>query len=247
MLAEIIGLIFVIWRLRIPLHGAAQAAAWREPVLRLAAPATLTRLVQTLLRSLTAILIPIRLQASGLPAAEATARLGMLNGMVMPLLMLPCVFTSALSMVALPRIAKAEDDPRELKRLILTCLGSCLPVALGCTALVYLSAPVLANTVYRMAELTALFRAGAPLTALFAVSHLIGAVTTALGQQKRSMYGAVAVSGATLAMTCLLAAMPGLRLYGVIAAQAVGQVLILLWNVGILALWRKERRSVIHA
>ena len=47
-------------------------------------------------------------------------------------------------------------------------------------------------------------------------------------------------------MTCLLAAMPGLRLYGVIAAQAVGQVLILLWNVGILALWRKERRSVIH-
>ena len=85
------------------------------------------------------------------------------------------------------------------------------------------------------------------LTALFAVSHLIGAVTTALGQQKRSMYGAVAVSGATLAMTCLLAAMPGLRLYGVIAAQAVGQVLILLWNVGILALWRKERRSVIHA
>ena len=85
------------------------------------------------------------------------------------------------------------------------------------------------------------------MTALFAVSHLIGAVNTALGQQKRSMYGAVAVSGATLAMTCLLAAMPGLRLYGVIAAQAVGQVLILLWNVGILALWRKERRSVIHA
>lgn len=247
MAAEIIGLMFVLARLRIPLHGAAQAAAWREPVLRLAAPATLSRLVQTLLRSLTAILIPIRLQASGLPAAEATARLGMLNGMVMPLLMLPCVFTSALSMVALPRIAKTEDDPRELKRLVLTCLGSCLPVALGCTALVYLSAPVLANTVYRMAELTALFRAGAPLTALFAVSHLIGAVNTALGQQKRSMYGAVAVSGATLAMTCLLAAMPGLRLYGVIAAQAVGQVLILLWNVGILALWRKERRSVIHA
>src|SRR5699024_4553833 len=149
------------------------------------------------------------------------------------ILMLPCVFTSALSMVALPRIAKAEDDPRELRRLILTCLVSCLPVALGCTALVYASAPFLSNTVYRMAELTALFRTGAPLTALFAVSHLMGAVSTALGQQKRSMYGAVAVSGTTLALTCLLAAMPGLRLYGVIAAQAAGQVMILLWDVGI--------------
>ena len=41
--------------------------------------------------------------------------------------------------------------------------------------------------------------------------------------------------------------MPGLRLYGVIAAQAVGQVLILLWNMGILALWRKERRAAVQA
>ena len=101
MLAELVGLTFVVLRLRIPLCGAAQAAAWREPVLRLAAPATLSRLVQTLFRSLTAILIPIRLQASGLAPAEATSRLGMLNGMVMPILMLPCVFTSALSMVML--------------------------------------------------------------------------------------------------------------------------------------------------
>lgn len=31
MAAEIIGLMFVLARLRIPLHGAAQAAAWREP------------------------------------------------------------------------------------------------------------------------------------------------------------------------------------------------------------------------
>ena len=200
MLAEILGLFFVVSRLRISLRGAAKAAAWREPVLRLAAPATCSRLVQTLFRSLTAILIPIRLQASGLSAAEATSRLGMLNGMVTPILMLPCVFTSALSMVALPRIAKAEDNPRELRRLLLTCLASCLPVSLACTALVFAAAPFLANTVYRTAELTSLFRAGAPLTALFALSHLSGSVTTALGQQKRSMYGAVVVSGTTLAI-----------------------------------------------
>ena len=149
MLAEILGLFFVVSRLRISLRGAAKAAAWREPVLRLAAPATCSRLVQTLFRSLTAILIPIRLQASGLSAAEATSRLGMLNGMVTPILMLPCVFTSALSMVALPRIAKAEDNPRELRRLLLTCLASCLPVSLACTALVFAAAPFLANTVYR--------------------------------------------------------------------------------------------------
>lgn len=243
MLAEIIGLLFVLLCLRIPISGLSGAREWRRPVLRLAAPATLSRLVQTLLRSLTAILIPIRLQLSGLSPAESTARLGMLNGMVMPILMLPCVFTSALSMVALPRIAKAEDDPRELRRLLILCAASCIPVALLCAALVYAASPVFANRIYRMAELTALFRAGAPLTALFAASHLAGAVVTALGQQRRSMYGTLAVSGTVLALTCALAARPELQLHGVIAAQGAGQALSIVWNVGIFLLWKKERRK----
>lgn len=55
------------------------------------------------------------------------------------------------------------------------------------------------------------------------------------------MYGALVVSGTTLALTYLLTAVPGLRLYGVIASQAAGQILMILWDVGILALWRRER------
>ena len=58
-------------------------------------------------------------EVSGLVAGEATARLGMLNGMVMPIVLLPCIFTSALSMVSLPRLAKAEKNRPELKRMLL--------------------------------------------------------------------------------------------------------------------------------
>ncbi|MCI6377322.1 MAG: oligosaccharide flippase family protein [Clostridiales bacterium] len=244
MVAELIGLAFVLNVVRIPLYDTSGAARWRSPIFRLAAPATVTRLVQTLLRSLTAILIPLKLQQSGLSAAESTARLGMFNGMVMPIIMLPCVFTSALSMVAMPRIAKAEEAPRELKRLLMLCFASCIPIGLMCAGAVYASAPLLANRVYRLAELTELFRFSAPLTLLLALAHLTGGITASLGQQKRSMYGALAVSLLTLALTCWLTPLPGLRLHGVIIAQAAGEALHVMWNTGVLFLWRHERRSL---
>ena len=242
MLAELAGLWFVLNTLKISVRPLANGLALRRPVLRLSLPTTFTRVMQTLMRSLTAMMIPLRLQQSGLSAAEATSRLGMLNGMVMPFLMLPCVFTSALAMVAMPRLAKAEDDPRELRRLLLRCFGSCVPVAFICAAGVYALAPFLANALYRLPELADLFRLSAPLTALFAVGHIVAGVIAALGEQKRSMYGALGTSLLTLALTYALASDAGWRLSGVVLAQCVGQACGILWNVGVLILWRKAHR-----
>lgn len=243
MLAEAIGLWFVLQIIRLPFDQVPAARDWRRPVLQLAVPTTVSRLIQTLLRSLTAILIPIQLQKSGLSPAESTARLGMLNGMVMPILMLPCIFTSALSMVALPRLSKAEEVPSELKRLLCLCFGASIPVALLCMAAVYVSAPLLANVVYRLAELSDLFRFCAPLTAMFALSHVIGGIVAALGQQKRSMYGALVASFVTLIMTCFLTDDPRIRVNGVVCAQAAGQLISIFWGLGVIILWRKERRQ----
>ena len=97
-----------------------------------------------------AVWIPLRLQASGLAAREATARLGMLSGMVTPVLMLPCVFTGSLSMVLLPRIALAEKEPKELRRLVGKCFLTAAPAGLGSTGAVWLAAPLLAWELDRM-------------------------------------------------------------------------------------------------
>ena len=55
------------------------------------------------------------------------------------------------------------------------------------------------------------------------------------------MFGALPISVITLAMTYIMTADPGFRLNGVIAAQAFSQVATILWNLGILALWRRDR------
>ncbi|MDD3336541.1 MAG: oligosaccharide flippase family protein [Eubacteriales bacterium] len=243
MIAEVVGLAFVLIVLRLPENEISWGKSWRKPVFRLAAPTTLTRVINTLLRSMAAMLIPLRLQASGLSVPEATARLGMFNGMVMPIVMLPCIFTSALTMVMLPKLAQAEEEPTELKRILLRCLYACAPVALASWLLIYSAAPLLANQVYRMAELGDLFRRSAFLAFLFAFSHVSGGVVTALGQQKRTLYGAIPISALTLGLTWILTVRPEMRLHGAILAQEIGQIASIVWNFFIVIWRRRELRT----
>lgn len=240
MLAELLGLWFVLRALGPFPPGMRGERRFRRPLFQLAFPTTLTRLIQTALRSAAAILIPLRLQASGLSPAESTARLGMLNGMVMPLLLLPGIFTSALAMVAIPKLAKAEEQPRALRRLLWQCTGSCTGVGALCAAVIWFCASFLASAVYRQADLGPLFRLCAPLTVLLALDHVSGSVLGALGQQKYAMYGASAASLLSLALICLLAALPVWRLHGVILAHYAAHGVSILWNGFILFRWFRQ-------
>ena len=240
MIAEILGLFFVLSKLPIKqIHHA--SSAWTRSVLRLAVPATLTRLMQTALRSLTSILIPIRLQASGLSAAESMSQLGMMNGMVSPILMLPGIFTSALSMVMVPRIAKAEEKPSELGRLLRMCLYSTIPLSIVFAVFIWEIAPVLARTLYRQPELSDLFRQCAFQILLFPINHLVISTLSALGQQKRSMYVSSITSIVSLILTWVLAADPALRIKGIIHVQYISQMLSILLGCFMLIRWKTKR------
>lgn len=241
MIAECLGLVYVMRRIAMP-QLPHIADRWKSLIFRLSWPSTVTRLIQTILRSFTSILIPLRLLASGLPTAEATARLGMLNGMVMPLIMLPCVFTSALSMVSLPRIAQAEEQPSELRRLLGLCLMSCIPVSMLCAGGLYLLAPFFSNVLYRLPELTELFRFCAPLAVLYAISHMSSSILSALGQQTQSMYVSCLSSVLTLGLTWFFVGKPHLRLSGVVLAQFGGQVAMVVLNAAVFVGWNRKHQ-----
>lgn len=237
MLAEAGGLLLVILWLKLPLTGSEDAVAWQKPIIHLALPSTATRLIHTLLRSVTSMMIPLRLVASGLPSAEATARLGMLNGMVLPMMMLPCIFTGALNMVMAPRLAQYEENTRHCKTLLAKLLTTGLFVALLCSGILALLAPFLSNVIYRLPELTPLFLSAVPLCFLCAAENLTGGTVTSLGLQKQAMYGALPASLLSLLLTWLLTADPVFRLEGVIVGLAAGHLIGILWNGCVIARW----------
>lgn len=79
------------------------------PVLQSAAPLTGIRIASTIITSLLALIIPIRLKLSGLSASEALSEFGIASGMTLPLLFIPGTVIGALALVLIPEISGSTD------------------------------------------------------------------------------------------------------------------------------------------
>lgn len=76
-------------------------------IFNLALPVTLTRVVATSLISIDAVLIPLRLQVSGLSLDEATSTFGQFVGIAQSLLFIPGIITISMSTALIPAVSDA--------------------------------------------------------------------------------------------------------------------------------------------
>lgn len=235
-IAEAAGLLLVCRMVRSAAPSApvqALPAAQRE-IVRLSLPLTFSRILTTLLRTASGVLIPLRLTASGLSHAAATEMLGMLQGMVMPVLFLPGVVTGALGTVGTSAIAARQGSGRRRMTtlLFLSALGCGL---LGMLSIRLLSG-ILSDYLYHLPALQPLFVRAAPLTLFFALQHAANGVLSGLGEQKRTLLPALAGAGISLFFLYIRAAQPHLRILGAIDAMILGQAVTLVWTLILLYL-----------
>jgi len=200
-------------------------------MLELSLPLTGMRLISSLMRTVQSALIPARLQLSGLNAQEALSRLGMMNGMMMPVLMLPSFVTCSLCMVAAPEMARRQAEGRPQKQLTLRILGAALAVGLCAMGAVYGFAPLLSEKLYRQAELLPLLRRCCALVPVMALSQVTGGLMNGLGLQGKSLRISLAANLLSVLLMYVLAALPQLRLYGAIIAIAAAQALSLSFSL----------------
>ena len=69
------------------------------------APITTTRIITSLIASMTALILPSLLVRAGLTMSEATAEFGRMSGMAMPIIMAPGTIVSSLIIVMIPELA----------------------------------------------------------------------------------------------------------------------------------------------
>ncbi len=205
-------------------------AIWRE-MLALSLPLTGMKLVSSLMRTVQSMLVPARLQAAGLRASEALARLGMMNGMMMPVLMLPSFITCSLCTVASPELARRQAQAKPQRRLVMRLLGGTVAVSLLAMAAVWLLAPVIAETLYRQAELLVLLRRSCPLVPLMALSQVVSGLMNGLGLQSASLRISLLTNLLGVLLLYALAAQPALQLWGAILAMAISQAAALLLSL----------------
>ena len=92
-------------------HFRVRSCLWE--ILTLSVPLTLNRMLVNLLQSTEAILIPGKLEASGLTNAQSLSLYGALTGMALPFILFPSAITSALSTMLLPTIAGQQAAGKE--------------------------------------------------------------------------------------------------------------------------------------
>ena len=216
------------------LTGTPPDAALRREIVRLTAPTTGARLCQTALRALNAVLLPVCLRRSGLSAEAATAQFGLLNGMCMPLLMLPGIVTGAICMVATPAVSRQEHQPTRLRRTMRQLLGSAAAIGAATAAALFLGAEFISLRLYREAALAPLLRWMAPTALLAAIQQVQFGLITGLGVQNKALTGTVIASFLSLGVTAALCPLPGVRLYGAGIATLAATLLRVIWNAAVL-------------
>lgn len=215
--------------------------AIRRQLTRLSLPLMLTRLSHTGLRALCGAVIPLRLAAAGCSASEAVSRLGMLNGMVMPLMFLPGMLAGALGTVGSPAAARCHGVFEE-NRLALRLMAPAVGVGAACGVGLYVLAPFIAGTVYHLPELAELIRAMCPMAVLLPGQQVLGGLMTGLGLQRQSLLAALLGAVATLLLTWRWTANPLLHIYGAGYASLLGHGLTFLCTL-ISFLMREEKRE----
>lgn len=205
-------------------------------LIRLSVPTTASRLCQTALRTLNNVLLPVCLRRSGLTSTAVTAQFGLLNGMAMPLMMLPGIVTSAICMVATPAVSRQEASPPRLKKTMRALLLSALAIGLMATAALFFGADFLSVTLYGEEALAPLLRLLCPSATLFALQQVQFGLVTGLGVQRRALTGTIASSAVTLIATAALCVLPQVRIFGAALALLLGSLIRVIWNQAVLIL-----------
>lgn len=197
----------------------------RKELWALSLPMILNRLSHTGLRALSGMMIPRRLMAAGMTPGEAMSQLGMLNGMVMPLMFLPGLLAGSLAMVGGPAAAKCESK-KALRRLFLRMLLPALLSGIVCAAGLYFLSPLIAGRLYRLPELAPMIRTMSPLAVLLPAQQALSGMTAGLGLQKHMLRHTLLGAFVTLLLTFLLT--PPLGILGAGYAAMFGHALTLL-------------------
>lgn len=195
----------------------------RAEFLSIVLPVSASALLSNGIASAGAVVLPMRLTASGLTCADAVAALGVVSGIASPIMLLPIALLSSLCTVAMPEASRyaALRDPARLRRFTGKTVFAAGVVGIPATALLIPLAPAIARLFF--------YRAVPPLYFwLIGVSCILcyyqmvtGCLLNGIGRQQFAVLTALSAEALQLALVWALAGRPHLRVYGYLIAQCI--------------------------
>lgn len=155
-------------------------------LIKSALPVSANRFITSFISMATASIVPISLARFGLDTTQALSSYGIINGMVMPFIMLPCTVIGALCATLLPRFSElyAEKKKQALKKRILLAIAAAGGIGLLSGILIALFAPLIGRIVYKNSEAAQMLLMLSPCCIFAGLSQICTSVLIALKKER---------------------------------------------------------------
>ncbi|NLJ40111.1 MAG: polysaccharide biosynthesis protein [Clostridiales bacterium] len=199
-------------------------------ILKISGPIALIRLISSISTSIGSILIPQRLVKSGVAHSRAVSTLGILNGMVMPLLFAPFTFVGSLAVVMIPNLSEdlVKNDKAKIRSKISKAIFVTNLLALPFSAMMMALAEPMVIIFYDQIEAGSILRLMAFLAAVNALGFTLSSILNGLGKQNISAVYIFIGEIIEILSIIYLIPLPHLRIYGYITGFSLSSLAVLI-------------------
>ncbi|WP_020615841.1 stage V sporulation protein B [Paenibacillus daejeonensis] len=205
-----------------------------EPVLKRlvgwSVPVTLSKMTGSLSYLFESILTVRALAVAGIATGAATAQYGALQGMIIPIVLLPTALTYSLSSSLVPSLseAAARNDLATIRKRMHQTMR--LALVSGAPFIVYMGmlAGPICSILYDYEEIAPMLRLIAPVALFIYLQAPLQAALQALDKPGTALRNTLVGAIIKLSLITLLASRPELGIYGVLIAMAVQIVIVTL-------------------
>ncbi|WP_410772530.1 stage V sporulation protein B [Fontibacillus sp. BL9] len=199
-------------------------------IMRIAIPVTGGRLVGSMSYLLESITTAQSLAIAGIATAVATSQYGALQGMIIPLLLLPGALTSSLAVSLVPSLADAQarGDIKTIHLRLHQSIRLALVTGAPFAAIMYVLAEPLCLLIYNNTEIAGMLKIMAPFAIFLYAQAPLQATLQALDKPGRALINTLVGAVIKIVLIFYLASNPEFGIYGAILAIIVNFVIVTL-------------------
>lgn len=156
-----------------------------KQILRITLPISFTSYVRSGLSTLKQILIPLRLEKSGLSCEESLSQYGIINGMAMPLIMFPCSFIYSFSSLLIPEFSylNAKKSFEKINFAIDKILRFSFIFSFLIMGVFWCFSNELSSFIYKESSVAQFIKVLAPLIVLMYIDNIVDSILKGLDKQ----------------------------------------------------------------
>lgn len=211
------------------------------PLLKSSTPVTAIRTASSLGSFAIAIIMPLRLVASGLTEARAMSLFGIASGMALPLIMIPSTLIGSLATAIVPDISEIVDNPKTIatnpkfkivKSKINTSINITLIIGFLFIPSFLMLGPQIGSFLFASKEAGVYVSHAAFLMIPMGLSHLSSSLLNAIGLENRSLYNYII--GSILLFSSIFFLPPIIGIYALLVGMGLMFTITSILNLSML-------------